>query len=83
MILPCQCSGHNSVKQAATYQDATYGVGQRVHTPTMKEDIFRCTVCLAEHKKPGKTLSKKEMKALKEEEKAKAKEKEKKELRRR
>lgn len=39
----------------------------------MADDMFRCTICGAEHKKPGKTLSKREEKALREEKKAKAK----------
>lgn len=73
MIFECSCQGNGGTTHAARFQDATYGVGQRVHTPMMADDMFRCTICGAEHKKPGKTLSKREEKALREEKKAKAK----------
>jgi hypothetical protein len=69
VILACTCIGNEGVLHAAQFQDMTYGIGQRAHNPTTKEDMYRCTVCGSEHKKPGKTLSKKELKAAKEAEK--------------
>lgn len=74
-ILECDCRGHLSSITGANYQDETYGKNMRVHNPTAKEETVRCSVCNNERKKPGKQLSKKELKALKDAEKAEKKEK--------
>jgi hypothetical protein len=74
-VLECDCRGYLGSIAGATYQDETYGKGKRVHNPTVKEETVRCTVCLNERKKPGKALTKKELKALKDAEKAEKKEK--------
>jgi hypothetical protein len=74
-ILDCNCKGYLSSVVGANYQDETYGEGKRAHNPTAKEETVRCTVCGNERKKPGKQLTKKELKALKDAEKAEKREK--------
>jgi len=42
MIKKCDC--------VHEFQDKTYGKNKRVFNPTLKEGIFRCTVCKKESK---------------------------------
>lgn len=54
MVLGCGCKGVGGTTKAAEQQDAMYGVGQRAHNPTTKENTFRCTVCGTERTGPSK-----------------------------
>lgn len=48
MILACNCTGDRRGNTgAASYQDAHYGPGQRVHNPFVLAQILwgRCTIC--------------------------------------
>ena len=40
MTLKCNCEH--------AFQDSTYGDNMRVHNPTSKDGVFRCTVCTKE-----------------------------------
>lgn len=38
MIIRCDCESN--------FQDQKYGKGNRVFNPTMKPNIYRCTICM-------------------------------------
>ncbi len=60
MVLGCSCQGYMGSTVGAKWQDSMYGENQRVHTPMVKENMYRCTVCMVERAAPSKK-SKKEL----------------------